>query len=105
MKKNRPGQLVTILCRPADAAKLTHLVFRETTTIGVRSWEARRRTLLRDSVTVETALGVVRIKVSRLNGHVLNAAPEYEDCRRIAAERAVPLKEVLAAAVAAYQKL
>ncbi len=103
MKKNRPGQLVTILCRPPDAAKLTDLVFRETTTIGVRSWEARRRTLLRDSVTVETSFGAVRMKVSRLNGHVLNAAPEYEDCRRIAAQRGVPLKEVLAQAAAAFR--
>lgn len=102
MKKNRPGQLVTILCAPESAKALMDLVFRETTTIGLRCWEARRRVLQRETVTVETPLGAVRMKISRQNGHMLNAAPEYEDCRRIAEERGVPLKEVLAAATAAY---
>jgi hypothetical protein len=104
MKKGRPGQLLTILCCPAAGPALVELVFRETTTIGVRIWEAHRRILQRETVTVETALGAVRMKLSRQNGLVLNAAPEYEDCRRIAEERGVPLKEVLAAATAAYQK-
>lgn len=103
MKKNRPGQLVTILCAAADERALAELLFRETTTIGVRTWQVQRRTLVRESVKVQTAHGEVRVKISRQNGLVLNAAPEYEDCRRIAEERGVPLKEVLAAAVAAYR--
>ena len=104
MKKGRPGQLLTVLCAPQDANRLVELFFAETTTIGVRIHEARRRTLERDVVTVETPLGAVRMKVARLNGRVLNAAPEYEDCRRIAAESGVPLKQVLADAVVAFHR-
>jgi len=105
MKKNRPGQLVTLLCEAAAVDRLTDLIFRETTTIGVRSYTARRRTLQRESIPVETALGRIRMKVSRLNGHVLNVAPEYEDCQRVAAEHGVPLKQVLAEAAFQFQKL
>ncbi len=104
MKKNRPGQLLTVLCRPVDTERLMDLIFRETTTIGARTYRAQRRTLERESIAVETPLGTIRMKISRLNGHVLNAAPEYDDCRRIAAERAVPLKQVLAEAAFCFQK-
>ena len=105
MKKGRPGQLITVLAPPARADSLVDLFFRETTTIGVRAWEARRRVLAREMVRVETPYGAVAVKVSRLNGRVLNAAPEFEDCRRIALESGAPLKQVLAAAAAAFQKL
>ena len=104
MKKGRPGQLVTLLAPPERSNALVDLLFRETTTIGVRSYEARRRTLAREFVSVDTPLGAVRMKVARSNGHILNAAPEYEDCRRIAAERGVPLKQVLAEAAFAFEK-
>jgi uncharacterized protein (TIGR00299 family) protein len=104
MKKNRPGLLVTLLCEPGNAARLIDLVFRETTTIGIRTYEARRKTLDREFVPVETPFGEVRMKVSHMNGSVLNATPEYEDCQRIAAERGVPLKQVIAAASFEYQK-
>lgn len=104
MKKGRPGVLLTLLCEPQQADGLAALLFRETTTLGVRSYEARRRVLARETVTVETALGRVRMKLARLNGSVLNAAPEYEDCRRIAAERGVPLKQVLAEAALAFAR-
>jgi len=104
MKKNRPGQLVTILCEPAAVNRIVDLLFRETTTIGVRTYEARRRVLERQTVSVETPLGTVRMKVARLNGQVLNASPEYEDCQRLAAERGVPLKQVLAEAMFSFQK-
>ncbi len=104
MKKGRPGQLVTVLAPTERAEALVELVFRETTTIGVRIYEARRRTLERETLPVETPLGVVRMKVARSNGRILNAAPEYEDCRRIAAERGVPLKRVLAEAAFAFQR-
>jgi uncharacterized protein (DUF111 family) len=104
MKKNRPGMLVTILSEPANVSRLIDLVFRETTTIGVRAYDVRRKTLAREFVGVTTPYGEVRMKISRLNGAVLNATPEYEDCQKIAAERGVPLKQVMAAATFEYQK-
>lgn len=105
MKKNRPGQLVTVLCHPADREKLSDLLFRETTTLGVRQSTVKRRTLQRESITVETSVGPIHMKIARLNGHVLNVAPEYEDCRKAAADRGVPLKQVLAEATFQFQKL
>jgi len=105
MKKGRPGQLVTVLAPPHRADALVELIFQETTTIGVRSWDARRRVLAREIVRVETPYGPISVKVARLDGRVLNAAPEFEECRRIALERNVPLKQVFAAANAAFQKL
>ena len=103
MKKNRPGQLITILCEPTNVSRLTDLLFSETTTIGVRLYEARRRTLAREFLSVDTGHGPVRMKISRLNGSVLNATPEYDDCQRIASEKGIPLKDVLAAASYAFQ--
>jgi pyridinium-3,5-bisthiocarboxylic acid mononucleotide nickel chelatase len=104
MKKNRPGQLVTILCEISNRARLIDLIFHETTTIGVRTYEVRRQTLNRETVPVETPLGSIRMKISRLNGSILNAAPEYEDCQRIAAQKNVPLKQVLSTANFHFQK-
>jgi uncharacterized protein (DUF111 family) len=104
MKKNRPGLLVTVLCDAEKVSPLIDLLFRETTTIGVRTYEVRRKTLERELVPVETAFGSVHMKLSRMNGSLLNATPEYEDCQRIAAERNVPLKEVIAAAAFEFQK-
>jgi uncharacterized protein (TIGR00299 family) protein len=105
MKKNRPGQLVTVLCKPADREKLSGMLFRETTTLGVRQSNVKRRTLERESIAVETSLGSIRMKIARLNGQILNVAPEYEDCKRVATERGVPLKQVLAEATSQFQKL
>jgi pyridinium-3,5-bisthiocarboxylic acid mononucleotide nickel chelatase len=105
MKKNRPGQLVTILCEISNRSRLIDLIFHETTTIGVRTYEVHRQTLNRETVPIETPLGAIRMKVSRLNGTILNAAPEYEDCQRIAAEKGVPLKQVLSTANFHFQKL
>ena len=104
MKKNRPGQLITILSEPHNVSRLIDLLFRETTTIGVRTYEVRRKTLARESVTVETPFGEVRMKISRMHGSVRNATPEYEDCRRIATQKNIPLKDVLAAATFQFQK-
>jgi pyridinium-3,5-bisthiocarboxylic acid mononucleotide nickel chelatase len=104
MKKNRPGLLITILSEAQDVAPLIDLIFRETTTIGVRTYDVRRKTLDREFVPVETPFGSVRMKVSRMNGSLLNATPEYDDCQRIAADRDVPLKEVIAAASFEFQK-
>lgn len=96
MKKNRPGVLLTVLAPPERAEALAKLIFQQTTTIGLRAYEARRRTLERETVTVPTPHGPVRMKLARLDGHLLNAAPEFEDCQRIARERNLPLKQVLA---------
>lgn len=102
MKKSRPGTLLTVLCRPEDAERLARVMFTETSTLGVRRREERRQALLRRTVSVETRWGAVRMKVANLNGTVANYAPEYEDCRRIAGERGVPLKQVMQEAVRAY---
>ncbi|MGH9714338.1 MAG: nickel pincer cofactor biosynthesis protein LarC [Candidatus Acidiferrales bacterium] len=104
MKKNRPGLLVTLLSESANVSRLIDLVFRETTTIGVRTYEVRRKTLERELVPVATPFGDVRMKISRMNGSVLNATPEYEDCQRIANQRGIPLKQVMAAATFEFQK-
>jgi len=102
MKKNRPGALLTVLCRPEDAARLTHLVFAETTTLGVRQREERRRVLARRWINVETPWGEVRMKIASINGTITTYAPEYEDCRKIAAQHHVPLKSVMQEAVKTY---
>ncbi|HZQ91899.1 MAG TPA: nickel pincer cofactor biosynthesis protein LarC [Terriglobales bacterium] len=102
MKKNRPGTLLTVLCRPTDAARITKLLFAESTTLGVRMRDERRQVLARRSVSVTTPWGDVRMKVANLNGAIANAAPEYEDCRRVAAEHRVPLKQVMQEAMRAY---
>ena len=98
MKKNRPGVLLTVLCAEADADRYSEMILRETTALGVRRHAADRRKLRREVVTVETPLGQVRVKLGRLNGELVQAAPEYESCRDIAAKAAVPLKAVYAAA-------
>lgn len=103
MKKNRPGTLLTVLCRPADANPLISLIFAETTTFGVRTYRAQRRTLPRESVNVHTAYGDVRIKLSRVNGRILHVAPEFEDCRKLAVEKNVPLQRVLSEALRSYE--
>ena len=102
MKKNRPGAVLTVLCKPDDAAKLTALIFAETSTLGVRRREEQRQVLARKWVTVGTKWGDVRMKVASMNGTVSNYAPEYEDCRRIAAEHHVPLKDVMQDAIGKY---
>jgi uncharacterized protein (TIGR00299 family) protein len=102
MKKNRPGSLLTVLCKTEDANKITDLIFAETTTLGVRRREESRQTLARRWESVRIEWGEVRIKIASMNGTVTNYAPEYEDCRRIAAEHHVPLKTVMQEATRAY---
>lgn len=102
MKKNRPGTLLTVLCKPEDASRFTQLIFTETTTLGVRRREEVRQTLARRWENVRTQWGEVRIKIASMNGSITNYAPEYEDCRRIASERHVPLKTVMQEAARAY---
>jgi len=106
MKKNRPGFTVTVLSRTERADALAQLLFEQTTTIGVRIHESRRQVLERDLVSVETPFGPVHVKVAKRDGKTVNVAPEYDDCQRLAAEKSVPLKQVILAAHFAYmQKL
>jgi uncharacterized protein (DUF111 family) len=102
MKKNRPGMLLSVLCKPEEASRLTQLIFAETTTLGVRRRDEVRQTLARRWESVRTPWGEVRIKIASMNGTVTNYAPEYEDCRKIAAEHHVALKTVMQEAARAY---
>ena len=105
MKKGRPGTLLTVLCHPAESARLERLMLRETSTLGIRVRADRRSCLERTHVSVQTLYGEVRIKVGSLAGEVLNAAAEFEDCRAAAVRCDVPLKQVQQAAMAAYQQM
>jgi uncharacterized protein (TIGR00299 family) protein len=103
MKKGRIGVQLTVLCSPSRAEALQKLVFQETTTLGLRYREEEKKTLVRSFTSVETQWGEVRIKIGMLDsGEVVNYAPEYEDCRKIAEQRSVPLKQVMQAAISAY---
>jgi hypothetical protein len=101
MKKNRPGLLLTVVCSLSMVDTLAELIFGETTTIGIRYTVARRKTLERQFLQVQTEYGAITIKVSYLEGRRVNCAPEYEDCRRLAIEKGITLKEVFAAAMQA----
>jgi uncharacterized protein (TIGR00299 family) protein len=103
MKKNRPGVLLTVLCKPGDTQKLMGMIFAETTTFGARTYRAARKVLPREWVKVATSYGEVRVKVSRVNGRVLHVAPEFEDCKRVAEEKGVPLQNVIAEAMRSYR--
>jgi uncharacterized protein (TIGR00299 family) protein len=104
MKKNRAGTLLTVLAEPGQAGAIQDLLLRETSTLGLRVREERRVCLERRTVEVETDWGSVRVKVGLRGGEELNAAPEFEDCRRIAETRGVPLKRVIEAALQAYRR-
>jgi uncharacterized protein (TIGR00299 family) protein len=104
MKKNRPGLEISVLCAPERAEALAELLFEETTTIGLRIHEVGRRVLEREMVNVETPYGTVRVKIAKRAGKVINVAPEYEDCQRLAVEKSVPLKDVILAAQVAYPR-
>jgi pyridinium-3,5-bisthiocarboxylic acid mononucleotide nickel chelatase len=103
MKKNRPGVLLTLLCNPPDRERMCDLIFRETTTLGVRYRNEKREILTREFVTVETEYGPIRVKVSRArDGRVMNASPEFEDCRVAAEKSGVGLRDAQTAALKAY---
>jgi uncharacterized protein (TIGR00299 family) protein len=100
MKKGRPGTLLRVLARPEDREAMVQVIFAETSTLGLRTYSAERRVQERRWVDVEIPQGRVRMKVSGQGAY----APEYEDCRRIAQESGVPLKQVMAEANFAYLK-
>jgi uncharacterized protein (TIGR00299 family) protein len=101
MKKSRPGTLVSMLCRRPQLEELAAILLVESGSLGCRYHLAARFEAERDSLEVETAFGKVRIKRGRLAGRILAAAPEYEDCRRLALAAGIPWREVYRAALAA----
>ncbi len=94
MKKNRPGHLLTLICPPERLRPATTFLLRETTTLGLRWHEEERAKTDREILTQETKYGKVRFKLARWEEEVVNVSPEYEDCKRLALENRVPLKEV-----------
>jgi uncharacterized protein (TIGR00299 family) protein len=98
MKKDRPGYRLSVLASLENREALADLVFAETTTFGLRMYAAQRRVLDREWKTVDTPYGEVRVKIASQNGAVKTVTPEYEDCKKLALEKGVPLKDVLAAA-------
>ncbi len=100
MKKNRAATMISVLCQPQMTDQLAQLLFRETTTLGVRILNAERRVLYRESADVETQYGNVRVKYTQ-NG---SFTPEYDDCRKLASERGVPLRAVIAEANEAFNR-
>jgi hypothetical protein len=105
MKKNRPGVLLTVLCAEADADKFSESLLRETSAFGIRRYAAERRKLQREFVTVQTPHGSVTVKVGKLDGKILQAAPEFESCKKLADQAKVPIKEVYDAALRAFPLL
>jgi uncharacterized protein (DUF111 family) len=101
MKKNRPGVLLTVLCPAAEADKFSELILRETSAFGVRRYAAERRKLRRSFITVKTRYGEVTVKLGRLGGRIVQAAPEFESCKSLAARTGIPLRQIYEAALAA----
>jgi hypothetical protein len=102
MKKNRPGTLVTVLAPPEQRGALSAIIFRETTTIGLRWHDAERERLEREMVTVSTPHGTARVKVARRAGEVMNASPEFDDCARLASAAGISVKDAQALVMKAY---
>lgn len=94
MKKSRPGTLLQVLAHPSSVDDLLGIIFTESTTIGARTYEVAKRMLQRETHTVETPYGTVRVKIARLGERVVNVAPEYEDCLALARRHSVPVKEI-----------
>ena len=105
MKKNRPGVLLTVLCAETDADKFSEMVLRETSAFGVRRHLCERRKLKREFTTVKTKHGNVTVKLGKLDGKVIQAAPEFESCKKLAAKAKVPVKQVYNAASKAIKPL
>jgi len=102
MKKNRPGTLLTVVGRPDQRTVLADIIFRETTTIGLRHYEVERECLEREIIAVDTSLGQVRFKLAWRDGRVINATPEFEDCAALARTHNISVKDFQALAHQAY---
>ncbi len=95
MKKGRPGVRMTVLCEKERMERIAEVILRETTSIGIRYYEARRKTMEREIRSVDTPFGAIRFKVSKLGEKIVKWAPEYEDCRKAARRLNMPLIELL----------
>jgi len=104
MKKGRPGTLLTVLCAASEQDRFTELLLRETTALGIRRTLAERRKLKRKMICVPTPYGEIEVKLGLLDGKTIQASPEFESCKKAAAEQGAPLKEVYQAAAAAAEK-
>ncbi|MCI0597421.1 MAG: LarC family nickel insertion protein, partial [candidate division Zixibacteria bacterium] len=102
MKKNRPAQLLTVLCLPKDEAALTQAIFAETGSIGIRYKSAHRHKLEREMLEIETVFGRLKAKRAYSDG-AEKISPEFEDCARVARERNIPLREVYEAVLSAWR--
>lgn len=94
MKKNRPAVVLSVICQPEESERLARLVLTESGTLGVRIQQVWRRKAQRTSMQIDTPLGPVQVKVKRMGKSIISAAPEYEDCRRLARAHQLPLQEV-----------
>ena len=104
MKKNRPGVMISVLCDEGRIPKLEDLLFRETTTLGIRRYPVSRHKLKRQAIEVETSHGTVKGKLGWLGDRPPTFSPEYEELPRIAAQKGIPLREVYDAVHAAYSR-
>jgi pyridinium-3,5-bisthiocarboxylic acid mononucleotide nickel chelatase len=104
MKKGRPGHLLSVLTEQGAVDRVLDVIFRETTSIGVRIHEVGRKKLSREIREVETSYGTVRVKISRRGEEILTVTPEYEDCRKLAEEKNVPLKSIIEESKKAFSR-
>ncbi|MCX6344771.1 MAG: nickel pincer cofactor biosynthesis protein LarC [Armatimonadetes bacterium] len=104
MKKNRPAVLLSIICAPSDTSKMTDVIFEETSSIGVRISNQHRTCLPREMIIVDTKFGPIKLKVAKKNGEIVNAQPEYEDCKAAAAKHGAALKMVRDVAISEFLK-
>ncbi len=104
MKKNRPGTMLSVLTAPDKLDEILSIIFAETTTLGVRIQHLERKILLRETIRVKTRFGEVKVKVSKVGQQIKNIAPEYEDCKNIAAKKGIPLKDIYDEAKATARK-
>jgi len=105
MKKNRPGVMISVLCDESLVSTMEEILFRETTTLGVRRYPVSRHKLNRKPFEVETAFGTIKGKLGWIDGRPPQFSPEYDDCARVASERGVPLRDVYQAAQLAYAEV
>ena len=105
MKKGRPGFVLAALARPVDERTVAHTILEETSALGLRVSRLQRYELEREERLVEIGDGSVRVKIGRLNGRIVNVAPEHDDCAAVARATGTPIKSVWAAALAAASEL
>ena len=103
MKKNRPGVTLHVLCYAADIAKLERIIFRETSTLGIRRWAASRHVMQRSAISVQTLWGESQGKLATLGEGRVKVSPEYDSCREISDANDIPLQDVYTAALDAYR--